>query len=247
MDKDLLRMVIIAVGAVVVLGMVLWGMFSNSSKRKKINFYDDRDPLENIDPGLVVSTEDDDFDIVPLNTGDNTSQVKTRLNTKYMQEAQHSGDVASEHKQANETVEEKTVQSNANTELPALLQLSVVSKAAEGFTGIQLLEAFDSVGLIYGSVKVFERLDDLNQVDYAVASMADPGVFPGDDWETYSCPGITFFMQPKEVGNAAQVFDEMIDTIGQLSASLKADVLDQNQQHLTEDTLQQIKATLYIT
>jgi FtsZ-interacting cell division protein ZipA len=71
-DKDLLRIVIIAVGAVVILAMVLWAMFSEGSKRKKINFYDDHDPLENIDPSLVVSTQDDDFDIVSISTRKDT-------------------------------------------------------------------------------------------------------------------------------------------------------------------------------
>jgi len=241
MDKDLLRIVIIAVGAVVVLGMVLWGVFSNSSKRKNINFYDDRDPLENIDPGLVVSTDDDDFDIVPISTRENdAAQVKTRLNSNYMQEAQQSGVKAEAVEQAIQASEVLT----PRTELPALLQLSLVAKTEQGFTGPQLLEAFENVGLIYGSVKVFERLDDLNQVDYAVASMNDPGIFPGDDWDTYVCPGVTFFMQPREVEDAAQVFDEMIATIGQLSAVLKADVLDHSQQQLTEQTLQQIKDSL---
>ena len=241
MDKDLLRMVIIAVGAVVILGMVLWSIFSNGSKRKKINFYDDHDPLENIDPSLVVSTEDDDFDIVPISTGDNDdAQVKTRLNTEYIQEAQESSVDVNEFAH----VQQSEAQVQTDKPLPTLLQLSVVAKSAQGFSGIQLLEAFERVGLIYGSVQVFERLDDLNQVDYAVASMAEPGVFPGDNWETYVCPGVTFFMQPREVGNASAVFDEMLETISQLSAFLKADVLDQNQQHLTEETLQQIKASL---
>ncbi|MBT3811424.1 MAG: cell division protein [Gammaproteobacteria bacterium] len=240
MDKDLLRIVIIAVGAVVILAMVLWAMFSKGSKRKRINFYDDHDPLENIDPSLVVSTEDDEFDIVPISTGEeNNSQVKTRLNAEYMQEAQLND--AHAPMQNSNAVAHPGAESKL---LPALLQLSIVAKTATGFTGVQLLEAFENTGLTYGSVKVFEKLDDLNQVDYAVASMANPGIFPGDDWESYVCPGVTFFLQPREVENAAQVFDEMIATIGELSAVLKGDVVDQDQQRLTEGTLQQIKTSL---
>ena len=62
MDKDLLRIVIIAVGTVVILAMIIWGILSSRSKRKNINFYDDRDPLEHIDPHLIVNINDDDFD-----------------------------------------------------------------------------------------------------------------------------------------------------------------------------------------
>jgi cell division protein ZipA len=244
MDKDLLRIVIIAVGAVVILAMVLWAMFSEGSKRKKINFYDDHDPLENIDPSLVVSTQDDDFDIVSISTGEeDDSQVKTRLNTEYMQEAQQSG-VNANTLNSNAVAKPSVQAATENKPLPALLQLSIVAKTAAGFTGKQLLEAFKNAGLTYGSVKVFEKLDDLNQVDYAVASMANPGIFPGDNWDSYVCPGVTFFLQPREVENAAQVFEEMIATIGQLSADLKGDVVDQDQQRLTEQTLQQIEARL---
>lgn len=238
MDKDLLRIVIIAVGAVVILAMIVWAMMSGS-RRKKINFYDDHDPLENIDPSLVVNTEDDGFDIVSISTEDNPSLVKTRLNTEYMQEAQQSGDDAMT--QTFNVAEEQTA---VGDELPHLLQLSIVAKTTEGFSGTQLLEAFENVGLIYGSVKVFEKLDDLNRVDYAVASMTKPGIFPSNNWETYLCPGVTFFMQPREVEDAAQVFDEMVATIDQLSAALQGDVLDQDQQHLTEATVQQIRASL---
>jgi len=97
---------------------------------------------------------------------------------------------------------------------------------------------------VYGNVKVFEKLDELNQVDYAVASMVGSGIFPGNNWEAYVCPGVTFFMQPRELDDAAQVFDGMMDTIGQLAAVLNGDVLDQNQQHLTQAVVQQIKASL---
>ena len=155
MDKDLLRIVIIAVGAVVILAMVLWAMFSEGSKRKKINFYDDHDPLENIDPSLVVSTEDDDFEIVPINTGDeHGSQVKTRLNTEYMQEARQNG-VNANMQNSNSVAQANIQAATEKKSLPGLLQLSIIAKTTEGFTGVQLLEAFENAGLIYGSVKVF--------------------------------------------------------------------------------------------
>ena len=251
MDKDLLRIVIIVVGGLVILGMILWGMFKDGPKRSKINFYDDKDPLENIDPSLVVNTEDDDFDIIPISTRDNDDyQVKTRLNSKYIPEAQQSIDDVEQEMDLDLGLKhdlEKTtdeIPEAAGVRLPSLLQLSIVAQAEEGFSGTQLLEACEQVGLVYGSVKVFERLDILSRVDYAVASMAEPGIFPGDNWETYSCPGITFFMQPREVGNAVAVFDEMINTIGQLSALLKGDVVDQNQQILTPEALHEIEASL---
>lgn len=220
MDKDLLRIVIIAVGAVIVLGMVICNIFSKGPGRKKNDSYADHDRLENIDPSLVVNAESNKANIADIETG--VSYEPNILNKEQQSE----------------------VRPEKEQSLPILLQLSIVAKSASGFTGIQLLEALENAGLIYGSVQVFEKLDDLKQVDYAVASMVDPGIFPGDNWASYVCHGITFFMQPRELGEAAQVFDEMLATIKELSLTLNGDVVDQNQQHLTEEGLQRIKASL---
>ncbi len=257
MDKDLLRIVIIVVGGVVILGMILWGIFNKGSKKRSL-FYGKKNSIDNIDPSLVVHTEDDEFDIIPLSTRDNDQliQVKTQFKSKYVPEVQHSDldlelDLVldSELQLDEESVKNETPVSTQKSaqHLPVLLQLSLVAQSKEGFHGQQLLGACEQVGLVFGSVKVFERLDILSRVDYAVASMIEPGVFPGDNWETYRCPGITFFMQPRELDNAAVVFDEMIGTIGQLSALLKGDVLDENLQALTEEALHDIEASLVLT
>jgi len=249
-DKDLLRIVILSIGAAVILGMILWGMFKSGSKRKNINFYDNRDPLEHVDRSLFVNTADDEFDIVPLNTRSNDAYqapaVKTRLNPEYIQEAKEQESVEAEPDilagAMNKT--DEPMPELPKKQLPALLQIHLVAQNKEGFKGLQLVHAFERVGLVYGSVKVFERLDALNRVDYAVASMAAPGIFPGDNWESYYCPGISFFMQPRELDDVKAVFDDLITTVGQLSALLKGDILDENHLTLTEEILQQIEESL---
>jgi len=248
-DKDLLRIVIISVGGLVILGMILWGMLKGKSKNKTM-FGGERDPLENIDRNLFVNTADDDFDIVPLNTRENDDyqapEVKTRLNSAYIQEAQQQESVESEPDilatAMNKT--DEPLSEPPTKQLPALLQLHLVAKNPEGFKGLQLVQAFERVGLVYGSVKVFERLDAQNRVDYAVASMAAPGVFPGDNWESYYTPGVSFFMQPRELDDVKAVFDDLVNTAGQLSALLKGDLVDENHQSLTEEILLQIEDSL---
>jgi len=259
MDKDLLRIVIIVVGIILILGMILWGRLRGGSSRDEINFYDDKNPLENIDPKLVVNTEDDDFDIVPLSTRENDAyQVTTRSNPEYKQKASADDDefgldlnlesdlaLDLDLKLDQENLVDEIPETvGLKKQLPALIQLSIVAQAGGDFTGTQIKGACEKVGLVYGTVKVFERLDILGRVDYAVASMVEPGIFPDDNWKTYRSPGITFFIQPKEVDDAAAVFDEMINTIGQLSSLLKGDVLDQDRQLLTQTVLHDIEASL---
>ncbi len=247
MDKDLLRMVIIAIGAVVILSMVLWSLFKNGKKSRNM-FENDKGVLDNIDPNLVVHTEDDDFDIVPLGstTADDfvdTPSLKTRLNDAYMQEVQQSG-VETGDVLAGAMDKADDLDLSINQTLPPLIQLSIAAKSEQGISGVQLKQACEQLGLVFGSVQVFERLDAHNRVDYAVASMLEPGVFPQDEWESYHCPGVTFFLQPREVHDAQAVFSEMVNTIGQLAVLLNGDVLDQNREILTEQKLQEIELSL---
>ncbi len=264
MDKDLLRIVIIVVGGVVILGMIVWGMLSKDSKRKQNIFHGKSNSLSNIDPNLVVNTEDDDFDIIPLSTRDNEDyfKIKTQLNSSKVdeiaelhndddQELELDLDLYSELQldmaeplEEIHSLEDTQKTAKEKQQLPALLQLSIVAQAKEGFTGILLRDACEQVGLVFGSVRVFERLDFMSRVDYAVASMLEPGIFPSDQWESYYCPGITFFMQPREVEHPAAVFAEMMNTIEQLSGLLKGDILDQSQQPLLQEALHGIEESL---
>ena len=66
MDKDLLRIVIIAIGGIVILGMILWSVIRNKRPQRSFDFYDDGNPFDNVDSSLVINTENDDFDVVPL-------------------------------------------------------------------------------------------------------------------------------------------------------------------------------------
>jgi len=240
-DQDLIRIVIIAVGASIILVMLVWGLTKARRKQKPINFYDKEGAFDNIKPDLIIKTEDDEFDVVAVskNDAEEEQELGQRLNPDYARDAlreTESMEQSSAPQEEQDWVEEKT--------LPALLQFTVVAPEGLFFNGPQLLDAFDRVGLIYGTVQVFERLDNMNRVDYAVASLLDGGIFPEDNWEAYQCPGIAFFMQPREVDNALDVFNEMITTIGNMSALLQGRILDQYNEELTEETVNELAASL---
>ncbi len=225
MDKDLLRIIIIAVGSIVVLGMILWNVYKNRHKNRGINFYDDGDPLENIDESLIVSHEHDDFDIVPIGSARDDENVDI----------------------ADSEIKEPVVEpvSNQVNELPKLIQFSIVARNDEGFNGAELKAAFDRIGLTYGeSVQVFERLDENNLVDFTVASMVDPGTFPAFNLEEFNCPGIVFFMQPRVLDDPAKVFENFVQTMRFLAADLDGVIWDHQRQPLSEETVKEFRRQL---
>jgi cell division protein ZipA len=252
MDKELLRIAIIAIGASVILLMLVWVLFKNKKKQRKINFYDDQHEMfTNMDSRLEVNPDADGFDVIPLGKKEATSGTSLDPKEEYPQTVETELSTDEDGTDLNpkymQTVTENTTDFTSppvveKKVLPVLLQFSLVAKQGKKFTGAQLLDAFDSVGLIFGSVQVFERLDNKNRVDYAVASMIGTGTFPNEHWETYHCPGINLFMQPRELEDASAVFENLMNTLGQLSALLDGDILDADKQPLTEGVVNQLKS-----
>ena len=66
MDKELLRVVIIATGLMVMVGMLLWSYLKNKKASEDMDFFDDQEFMGEINESLVVHTDNDDFDVVPV-------------------------------------------------------------------------------------------------------------------------------------------------------------------------------------
>jgi len=129
--------------------------------------------------------------------------------------------------------------------VPALSS-SALSQGRRSFNGIDLINAFGIVGLEYGNLKIYERLDANRLVDFGVACMVEPGTFPDSDLDTFYCPGLVFFMQPGALDDAQAVFDDYLDTIQLLAVELDGTIRDHHRQPLTDATIQSLRQSLWI-
>jgi len=125
--------------------------------------------------------------------------------------------------------------------LPRLLKFSLVARDDQGFNGEVLFDALERAGLCFGSVRVFERLDKQRMVLFAVGCMSEDGVFPDHDLAEFYCPGIVFYLTPREVAQPLVVFDEFMETIDTLATELQGVVWDNQRQPLTAETIAQIR------
>ena len=236
MDKELLRIVIIISGILVMAGMVYWSYLKNRKSHHNFNFYDDQDPLGKIDESLIIKTEDDDFEIIPLGSAIDDENVSEE------HEDFQAGDKTSRiddnfpaSDEGEETIESEPDESTS--EIPSLIMFSVVAPDTDEFNGAQLIPVLELVGLVCGSTQVFERLDDNNLVDFTVASIIEPGTFPLDDLDSFTCPGLTFFMQPEAFDNPVEVFDDFVAVLHQVSGLLGGVEWDASREPLTEETI----------
>lgn len=230
MDKELLRVVIIATGLVVIVGMLAWHFLKNKKFSQNMGFFADQEFTGNINESLVVHNEHDDFDVVPV-----------KKSARYVDEpsdqllADFDGDF---------DFDDELAEVPPRFVAPDIIQFSVVSKTTEGFYGLDLLKAFQIAELEYGSLKIFERLDAGRMVDFGVACMAGPGTFPDTGMESFHCPGVVFFMQPGVLDDATKVFDDFLEAVNILKVELDGEVLDHERKPLTNATIQLIRQSL---
>ena len=225
MDKELLRIVIIATGLLIIMAMLTWSYLKNKKSQEDLDFYDEEEfKGERYAP---LKTDDEATESAPLDVDEATAD-----HHYYDQE------------DAIYEPEEDDVEPPPREAVPAIIQFSLIAKAEEGFNGIDLVNAFGIVGLEYGNLKIYERLDTNRLVDYGVACMVEPGTFPDSGMDTFYCPGLVFFMQPGALDDAQAVFDDYIETIQLLAIELDGIILDHHRQPLTDTTIQSLRQSL---
>jgi len=220
MDKELLRIVIIATGLLIVMIMLTWSYLNNKKSKEYLDSEDDK-----FDGSFNNHQFIDDYQ-------DMSSELISTSDNYYFDENTSSDE------------DDDYIEPIPRVTAPAIIQFSLLSNDEEGFNGIDLANAFAIVGLEYGSLKIYERLDANRLVDYGVTSMVEPGTFPTNDLETFYTPGLVFFMQPSALEDAQTIFDDFIDTINLLAIELDGYALDHHKQPFSDETLQALRNSL---
>jgi cell division protein ZipA len=223
MDKELLRIVIIATGLLIIMGMLAWSYIKNKKSQEEMDFYDEQKFRSHRNNPLPIA--DEKMDSVPVD--------EAAVDHHYY-----------DQEDAIYEPEEDEIEPPPREAVPAIIQFSLIAKAEEGFNGIDLVNAFGIVGLEYGNLKIYERLDANRLVDYGVACMVEPGTFPDSNVESFFCPGLVFFMQPGALDDAQAIFDDYIETIQLLAIELDGLILDHHRQPLTDATIQSLRQSL---
>jgi cell division protein ZipA len=218
MDKEVLRMVIIGLGLVVVIALVVVSHFKNKSSRNQNLFNHGDSGLGSIDDSLVIKTEHDEFDIVPI---DSPAEVN--------------GDQAAGFDE------------NEGLQPPAFIQFSVVAHSEQGFNGFSLQQEFETLGLVFTELQIYQSLSANSDVRFSIACLVEPGVFPINEMDTFYCPGVVFFMQPDEMENPVHCFDELVASINHIAQTLHGEVRDAAHNPLSIESLQAIRQTLTLS
>ena len=246
MDKELLRIAIIATGLIVMVAMIVSAYLkSKEAEDEEYEEYEDEFDEE----------YEDDFEDELIKKPSLAQSLKNAYSQKIQQiqqrqkyvpvvedEEEDESEMDLEPSQEKQSHDEQTHHQQTPS---SILQFSVITKGQDDFNVADVFHVLESLGLEYGNMKVFERIDENRIVHFCVANMVEPGTFPDQDLENYYCPGVIFFMQfDEELQNPRETFDDYVSTAMLFADAMDGVVLDHRRQPLTDAMVNAIRAAI---
>ncbi len=121
-----------------------------------------------------------------------------------------------------------------------LVVFHVVARDSEVFTGPMIAQMMSELQLEHGDMDVYhynvERFDKKHSV-YCVASMLKPGTFDQATLDSFETRGLTMILQLPGPENELKSFNIMVEHAQRLAAFLNGDLLDENHNPLTKQSI----------
>ena len=128
-----------------------------------------------------------------------------------------------------------------------IISLFVTAREGRVFQGPDLVVAAEKVGLEYGDMGIFHRLDDRSAAlgpVFSVANMVKPGSFDLPHIDALTTPGLGFFMTLPGPLNALDAWDAMLPAAQRMAELLDGVVLDAERNALGRQGIQHIRDDL---
>lgn len=122
-----------------------------------------------------------------------------------------------------------------------VLVINVISKDKGGFKGPDLLQILLACDLRFGKMNIFHRYEKANgrgQVQFSVANLVEPGTFTLDAIDSFTTPGVSFFLALPGPEAPIRAFDYMVETAQALVRNLNAELRDEAHSVITTQTLE---------
>jgi len=266
MDADILRLILLILGAFLILGIYLWERHKRINGRvQAIRRAEQEDRIEPVlgghgDPETGrLATEptiaDEEMERALRELGDlvgdddgftarkkapDTPRARRKSKTPDPVETRQQDLFADDA-----VVDDDHFKPKNDGDLPTLiLQINIVSPA-RAFRGEELMRAIESVELQFGEMNIFHRRGGNNQkgaVLFSMASLVEPGTFPIDDMAGFTTPGLALFAQLPGAQDGLAIFSDMLMTAERLAADLGGELQDETHSRLTKQTVEHIRS-----
>lgn len=266
MDKEILRIAIIGTGLIIMVSMIISAYLKDKQAREdEEDFYGDDfddnfdDDFDELDGAYIDDLPHDKkipsnakktlaTQIVDVFQSTHSKPAEKLIKTQPLSAHQVKVDV--EKTQAKESPVAHSYEEidfdppQRPAVAPSIIQFSVITKGNEDFNGGDIFHVMENLGLEYGSMQIFERIDENRFVQFGAACMLEPGTFPQENIEEFYCPGIVFFMQIDVLEDRVAAFNDYVHTIVVFAQQMDGVILDHRRQVLTNEMVDAIRNSL---
>lgn len=231
MSATELRITLLVAAIIIVAVMYVWYRanskdgFSNDISNRDDNFEKDLKNIPQFD-------QQDDGELLPDDLRSEFQNVSQELRQETIAKR-----IQESKSEPRETVASKVA---AATSSEMLVIFHVVARQGEKFTGPMITRMMAELELEYGELGIYhyhvERLNKKHSM-YCVANMVKPGNFDLNAMEGFTTRGLTMIMQLPGPEDGLKAFNIMVEHAQRLSAYLNGDLLDEDRNPLTKQTI----------
>jgi cell division protein ZipA len=139
-----------------------------------------------------------------------------------------------------------SAQEESPVDVPVLIIQINLRARSDTFSGPAIEKAMEDTGLVLSELSIYQRIasDGSHNPQFNLASMVEPGVFPKQDVEAFSTPGLTLFTQLPGPGDSMAIFADMLFTAERLAAILDGELQDETHSALTKQTIEHMRSQI---
>lgn len=253
MDSMLLRLILLAIGILVLFGIYFWE--TNRRKQGATQAKSRETPEINEMPAMDDDSEPSGWepqDSEPLNMDAELAQLSRQVGSSadsHDEKLALGAEIASSPAESIDEQQE-TFHFSAKEESPLdvpnlIIQINLKTKG-QAFSGQAIAKAVQEVGLQLGEMQIYHRYttDGSHKAIFNMASMVEPGFFPKKDMEGFSTPGLALFAQLPGPGDSLAIFSDMLFTAERLAALLGGVLQDETHSTLTKQTIENLRSQI---
>jgi len=256
MDSDLLRLILLALGVILVVGIYLVDRYRKFARRRPRAVV----AHQHIEPTIEGGDEDEadeQADVLDLRAEDRVKENRVEEDEP-LPAGEFVGEPVVRHRWNADAVDsdsesqlsmelEFSAQGEGDymhldpalmDEIPRLIIQVILMNKGEPMGGQVVRDALDTVDMRFGEMNIYHRENDRGQVLFSLASVVEPGSFPEDRKADFTTPGVVLFTQLPGVQDGLSIYSDMLFTAERLAALLDAELYDETRSALTKQTIE---------
>lgn len=245
MDADQLRLVLLALGGVLVILIYGWDRYKRSRNRlrpmprrvrRRQPVLGDRPDMQEPEGELPrVKVEEGSDPLAPVELSEENA-VSPSLEPDLQSELEFSALEESDYIHLNPDLQE---------DLPRLVIQVALVRRETPYKGEEIQQAMAEVNMVKGEMDIFHRYDKqrTDQVLFSIASMVEPGYFP-EAMEDFTTPGLLLFTQLPGIRDGMLVYSEMLFTAERLAGLLGGVLQDDTHSVLSKQTMEHTRESI---